>query len=100
MFTGPFKYQHVPGHIDKILSWHQLSVVQQFNCVCNTTAKNAVQRAIMSGYFNSTAQLLPREDAAVVIWGNKITNDVSHPVCFHASKEIAKRTLPGIMKWP
>ena len=100
MFTGRFKYQHVSGHMDKILSWHQLSIVQQLNCVCDTTAKNAVQRANMSGTFNSPTRLLPREDASVVIWGNKITNDVSQPICFHASKEIAKRILTEIMKWP
>ncbi len=27
-FTGQFKYQHVAGHMDKYLLWHQLSLVQ------------------------------------------------------------------------
>jgi hypothetical protein len=45
-FTGCFKYQHVSGHMDKYLLWHQLSLIQQLNCVCDTTAKGAVQRAI------------------------------------------------------
>jgi hypothetical protein len=30
-FTGCFKYQHVAGHMDKYLLWHQLSLVQQLN---------------------------------------------------------------------
>jgi hypothetical protein len=86
--------------MDRLLLWHQLSIVQQLNCVCDTTAKAAVQRAITTGYLSAPTQLLPREDVAVVIWGNKITNDVSHPVRFHASKKIARRLLPEIMKWP
>jgi len=49
-FTGCFKYQHVAGHMDKYLLWHQFSLVQQLNCVCDTTAKRAVQRAITAGY--------------------------------------------------
>ena len=44
--------------------------------------------------------MLPLEDVAIVIWGNKITNDVSHPVRFHASKEVARRILTDTKKWP
>ncbi len=44
--------------------------------------------------------MLPREDVAIVIWGNKITSNVSHPVWFHASKEIAKGLLTNTTKWP
>jgi hypothetical protein len=58
-FTGCFKYQHVAGHMDKYLLWHQLSLFQQFNCVCDTTAKGAVQRAITAGYISTTTQMLP-----------------------------------------
>jgi hypothetical protein len=55
-FTGHFKYQHVVGHMDKYLLWHQLSLVQQLNCVCNTTTKGAVQRAITTGYISTPTQ--------------------------------------------
>ena len=68
--------------------------------VCDTTAKGAVQRAITAGYISTPTQILPREDVAIVIWGNKITNDVSHPVRFHASKEVARRILTDMKKWP
>ena len=88
-FTGRFRYQHVAGHMDKYLLWHQLSLVQQLNCICNTTSKGAVQRAITTGCISTPTQLLPREDDTIVVWGNKLTSNVSHPVRFHASKKIA-----------
>ena len=100
MLTGHFHYQHVSGHMDRILLWHQLSLVQQLNCVCDTTAKAVVHGALTKGYISIPTQLLPREDVAVVIWGHKVTNDVSHPIRFHASKEIAQGLLPGTLKWP
>ncbi len=89
IFTCGFKYQHVAGHMDKYVLWHQLSLVQQLNCVCDTNAKGAVQRAITTGYISTPTQTLPREDIAIVIWGNKITSNDSHSVRLHASKEIA-----------
>jgi hypothetical protein len=45
------------------------------------------------GYHDRPTQLLSKEDVAVVIWGNKITDDVSHPIRFHASKEVARQYL-------
>jgi hypothetical protein len=74
--------------MDKYLLWHHLSLVQQLNCVCDTTAKGAVQIAITAEYISTPTQILPQKDVAIVIWWNKIT-DVSHPVRFHASKEVA-----------
>jgi hypothetical protein len=79
--------------MDKYLLWHQLSLIQQLNCVCNTTAKGAVHKAITTGYTSTPTQILPQEDISIVIWGNKITNDVSQPVRFHASKELAQKLL-------
>ncbi len=38
-------------------------------------------------------QLLPNEDVAMLIWGNKITGDISSPIRFHASKELARKYL-------
>ena len=86
--------------MNRYLLWHQLSLVQQLNCVCDTTTKGAVQRAITSGYISTPTQLLPQEDVVIVIWGSKITSDVSHPVQFHASKEIARCRLADTKKWP
>jgi hypothetical protein len=82
----------------KYLLWHQLSLVQQLNCVCNTTAKGAVQRAITTGYISTPAQLLLQEDVTIVVWKTKLTGNVSHPVWFHASKEIARGLLADTRK--
>ena len=46
-FKGKFTYLHVYGHMDKYLLWHQLSIIQQLNCVCDTLAKQAVTLAMM-----------------------------------------------------
>jgi hypothetical protein len=48
-FTGKFTYLHVHGHMDKYLLWHQLSLIQQLNCICNTLAKQAVTSAMTEG---------------------------------------------------
>jgi hypothetical protein len=58
-FTRRFKYQHVAGHMDKYLLWDQLSLIQQLNCVCNTTTKRAVHKAITTGYTSTPTQILP-----------------------------------------
>ena len=49
-FKGKFTYLHVYGHMDKYLLWHQLSLIQLLNCVCNTLAKQAVTLAMTQGY--------------------------------------------------
>ncbi len=99
-FTRFFKYQHVAGHMDKYLLWHQLSLIQQLNCVCNTTAKASVHSALTTGYTSTPTQILSREDISIVFWGNKITSDISQPVQFHASKELARKLLTDTKKWP
>jgi hypothetical protein len=50
------------GHMDNYLSWTQLSLMQQLNVVCNMLAKRAVTTAVIKGYHNRPAQLLPQED--------------------------------------
>jgi hypothetical protein len=58
--------------------------------------------AMTEGYYKRPTQLLPKEDVAVVIWGNKITNNISHSIRFHASKEMASQYLGNRKKnsWP
>ncbi len=58
--------------------------------------------AIISGYHDRPTQILSHKDVALVIWGNKVTDDISTPLRFHASKELARnylRTRTGD-KWP
>ena len=45
--------------------------------------------AIMKGYYDSLTQILLQEDVALIIWGDKITGDISNSLCFHASKSVA-----------
>jgi hypothetical protein len=99
-FKGKFTYLQVYGHMDKYLLWHQWSLIQQLNCVCDTLAKQLVNLAMMQGYHDRPTDLLPKEDVAVIIWGNKITNDISYPIRFHASKEVARRYLCNRKKDP
>jgi hypothetical protein len=75
--------------MDEHFLWSQLSLTQQLNCVCDTLAKQAVTRAIIEGYNDGHAQLLPREDVALIVWGDKVTGDISGPLRFHASKAVA-----------
>jgi hypothetical protein len=68
--------------------------MQQLNCVCDTLAKRALTMANISGYHDRPTQLLPpHKDVALVIWGNKVTGDISSPLHFHASKELARNYL-------
>jgi hypothetical protein len=71
-YQGGFKYIHVYGHMDQHLPWSQLNLTQQLNCVCNSLAKQAVTKAIINGYQEGQAQLLPQEDIALIVWGDKV----------------------------
>jgi hypothetical protein len=84
--------------MDKYLSWAQISLMQQLNYVCNTLAKRAVTTAILKGYHNRPTLLLPQEDVALVVWGNKVTRDISGPLWFQASKAVAQTYLQQIKK--
>jgi hypothetical protein len=90
-YQGGFKYTHVCGHMDHHLSWLQLSLTQQLNCVCNTLAKRAVTNAIRKGYHDSLTQILPREDVALIVWGDKIRGNISSSLSSHARKSVARK---------
>ena len=77
--------------MDQYLLWHQLTLKQQTNCVCDTLAKNAITKAMREGYHHRTEQLLPTEDVALIVKGNKITNDIADPLRFHTSRLEAMR---------
>jgi hypothetical protein len=75
--------------MDQHLPWLQLNLMQQLNFVCNSLAKQAVTKAIIDGYHKGQAQLLPREDLALIVWGDKVTGNISGPIRFLASKTVA-----------
>ncbi len=54
-------------------------------------AKIAVMNAITNGHIEGPTYILLREDAALIIWGNKITGDIFGSLCFHASKRVARK---------
>jgi hypothetical protein len=74
--------------MNRFLKWEQLTLTQQL--------KLRMRHAGQEVYHNSQGQmtsLLPKEDVALFIWGNKITGDISSPLRFHASKEVARKYL-------
>jgi hypothetical protein len=93
LLNGTFHYVHIYGHMDCMLKWNQLTLTQQINCICNTLVKRSVTTAINHGYHDHPTQILPKEDVALVIWGNKITGDISPHLRFHANKEVAWKYL-------
>ena len=42
----PVQYNHVDGHLDKLLRWNQLSEEQQQNCLMDIAAKSALLEAV------------------------------------------------------
>jgi hypothetical protein len=90
--------------MDQYLPWNKLNLMQQLNCVCDTLVKKALTNAIISGYHDRPSQLLPCKDVTLVIWGNKVTGNISLLLCFHASKELARNYLRNRTrtrdKWP
>jgi hypothetical protein len=79
--------------MNRILKWEQLTLRWQLNCICNTLAKKWITTALNHGYHNKQTSLLPKEDVALFIWGNKITGNISSPLRFYASKEVARKYL-------
>ena len=79
--------------MDRHLTWDQLTLTQQLNCVCNTLAKKSITYALKLGYHDKMTQLLPNKDVAMLIRGNKITCVISSPIRLHASKELARKYL-------
>ncbi len=98
LLRGIFQYIHVYGHMDRLLKWEQLMLAQQLNCVCDTMAKKYITLAINHSYHGRQSQILPKEDVALVIWGNKVTGNISLPLRFHASKEVAGKHLATCKK--
>jgi hypothetical protein len=53
----------------------------------------ALTSAIFQGHQETPTQLLPWEDIALIVWGNKVTGDVSGPLRFHDSKAVTQKYL-------
>ncbi len=81
-YQGGFKYTHVYGHMDHHLSWLQLSLTQQLNCVCNTLEKMSSNKHHYERLPQQSDSDSPRKDVALIVWGNKIMGNISSSVCF------------------
>jgi hypothetical protein len=79
--------------MNRFFQWEQLTLMQQLNCVCNTLAKKSITTALNHGYHKKQTSLLPKEDVALFIWGNKLTGNILPPLRFHASKEATRKYL-------
>ena len=77
-----FTYEWVQSHQDRYKFWHQLTIEQQLNCHCDSTAKAAVQHSLHCLDPWSKKQVLPCESAAVFVRGIKQTTDVARDVRF------------------
>jgi hypothetical protein len=53
--------------------------------------KKSITLAINHGYHGRQSQHLPKEDVALMIWGNKVTGNILLPLQFHVSKEAARK---------
>jgi len=94
-------YLHVKAHQDKHLSWDQLNLFQQLNVHCDYLAKQAIQDAIASPKHRTFhQQLLPREQAALEVAGNKLTSDTAKALRFTLGMLEAKKffTRPLMIK--
>lgn len=85
-------YHHVKAHLDDHMAFDQLTVVQQLNVHCDLLAKQAVQDYITNPSDRATVlQLLPREQAAVFVAGEKQTSDTANALRFALGMIKAKR---------
>ena len=77
-----FEYEWVESHQDRYKLWHQLTLVQQLNCLCDTLAKRAVADSLDPLSRPIGKQVLPRESASIFVGGVKQTTDVAKAVRF------------------
>ncbi len=47
--------------------------------------------AIVAGYHGGPTQILPQEDVVLIVWGDKVTGDISGSLHFHANKSAARK---------
>ena len=77
------EYIHVKAHQDDIHAYEDLPLVQQLNVMCDSLAKLAVQSSFgFANPRNVMDQLLPCEQAAIIVDNVKLTTDVATEVRF------------------
>ena len=95
MTTDP-NYFHVYGHMDDYLDDSQLSFEQHLNKRCDIVAKEVIDLAVKlrrQEHLRKQPQLLPKESAAVLVNGVKITGDIASATRYAKGHEEAKNFL-------
>ena len=83
--------------MDRYKLWRKLTLEQQLNCICNNLAKSAVHCSICVG-FRVKRYLLPLEDIAIVINGEKMTSNFDEEIRFDLSRRHARQFLTTGLK--
>jgi hypothetical protein len=98
LLNVPLTFCHVSSHMDDLLSWDQLSLPEQLNCMCDSLAKDALQRGILEQYKDKT-NWLPRELSAVYFEDGKVTSDPSDRLRELLGKQHARHFLLQEKNW-
>ena len=91
-------YEHVSAHQDRKKTWWQLTLQEQFNCVCDGLAKAAVARSMMETVPRKCSYLLPLEKAAIYVDGKKSTSDIAKEVRFCLGEAEARQFYTSARK--
>ena len=92
MTTNP-NYYHVLLHMDDFLLDHKLSLEQKTNKRYDFMATYAVDNWLRIRCIDFGKQLLPGENAAVLVMDRKVTGDIADRVRYTKGLENAKRFL-------
>ena len=87
------KYFHVDGHMDCYFADDKLTLEQWLNKQCDFLAKMTIDKWISQGLPHPGLQLLPREDAALIVSGLKVTGDIGDAIHFAKGMEEAREFL-------
>ena len=67
-----------------------MTLEQQMNVKCDQEANRAVASSIERAFQQEGKQLLPGEDVAIFVRGEKLTSDLSKAIRLEAGREKAK----------
>ncbi len=85
-------YHYVKAHQDDVHTFEDLPLIQQLNVMCDLLAKQAVQASVEQTTPRiPQLQLLPGEQAALVVDGRKQTTDTSTDLRFFLGKIEARK---------
>ena len=89
---------HVSAHMDDLIPWHQLSLPERLNCMCDALAKDALQQGIQNKYTDKN-NILPRELSAVYFADGKAMSDPAVHIRLALGKLQAKQFLVEERNW-